>query len=406
MLIDKLKSNPSNPRTIGKKEFAQLKKKIKNFPAMLEKRPIVYDKDFIVLGGNQRLRVLKELIKEGFEVKDSYFKSAKDWTKKQKREFVILDNIADGDWDYDLLANEWSDLPLEEWGIDTGGWGEEVEEDEPPPLPEGKPDSKLGEVYKLGKHKLMCGDATKKGDVKELMDGKKAEIIFTSPPYNMGGKMYENYDDDLKSQEYIDFNLKTINAWIKHFNGYLFWNISYNKNARWEFLEIMYRIIKETGLRFMEMIVWDKGHALPITSKDMLTRQYEDILLVGKDEAMGKDMELFYLGSKYKRAWMNKGRGKGISNYWRINVNKVQLKNHLACFPVGLPHKGIRLTTRENDGVIDMFGGSGSTLIACEQTNRTCYMMELDPKYCDVIRKRYANFIGRGDQWQKITPKI
>jgi len=134
MLIDNLKPNPKNPRRIGKKEFAGLKKKIRNFPEMLEKRPIVYDSDFVVLGGNQRLRVLKELVKEGFEVKDSYFQSAKDWTKKQKRDFVILDNIADGDWDYDMLANEWSDLPLEEWGVDKVGWSldkvEDVEVDE------------------------------------------------------------------------------------------------------------------------------------------------------------------------------------------------------------------------------------------------------------------------------------
>ena len=117
-MLNKLKLNPSNPRIIGKKEFIRLKEKIRNFPEMLEKRPIVYDEDFVVLGGNQRLRVLNELVKEGFKTKDSYFQSANGWTEKQKREFVILDNIADGEWDYDMLANEWDDLPLEKWGID------------------------------------------------------------------------------------------------------------------------------------------------------------------------------------------------------------------------------------------------------------------------------------------------
>jgi len=218
--------------------------------------------------------------------------------------------------------------------------------------------------------------------------------------------MYENYEDNLKSQEYIDFNLETIHAWLPYLKGYLFWNISYNKNSRWEFLEIMYRIIKETGLRFLEMIVWDKGHALPITSKDMLTRQYEDILFVGDDESVGRDMELFYMGTKYKRAFFNKKTNRGITNYWKVDTNKTQLENHSACFPVKLPAKAINLVTQPNEIVVDMFAGSGSTLIACEQLNRTCYMMEIDPKYCDVIRKRYARFIGKEDEWEKVSPRI
>jgi hypothetical protein len=126
-LLSKLKPNPKNPRIIKKDEFARLKKKIKDFPEMLEKRPIVYDENFIVLGGNMRLRVLRELEKEGFEIKDSYFKSAEGWTEEQKRNFVINDNIADGEWDYDLLANEWDDLPLEEWGVGVLKKEEEIE---------------------------------------------------------------------------------------------------------------------------------------------------------------------------------------------------------------------------------------------------------------------------------------
>jgi hypothetical protein len=121
-LLSKLKPNPKNPRIIKKDEFARLKKKIKDFPEMLEKRPIVYDENFIVLGGNMRLRVLRELEKEGFEIKDSYFKSAEGWTEEQKRNFIINDNIADGEWDYDLLANEWDDLPLEDWGMNNIEW--------------------------------------------------------------------------------------------------------------------------------------------------------------------------------------------------------------------------------------------------------------------------------------------
>ena len=253
-------------------------------------------------------------------------------------------------------------------------------------------------------HFVMCGDSTNEKDIKKLMGDVVADMIITSPPYNMGANMYENYEDNLKSQEYIDFNLKTIHAWIPYLKGYLFWNISYNKNSRWEFLEIMYRIIKETGLRFLEMIVWDKGHGLPITSKDMLTRQYEDILLVGDEDSVSRDMELFYMGTKYKRAFFNKKTNKGITNYWKIDTNKTQLENHLACFPVKLPAKAITLVTQPNEIVVDMFLGSGTTLIACEQLDRICYGMELDPKYCDVIRKRYWKFVnGSEEGWEDGT---
>lgn len=118
-MLDRLKENPKNPRTLSKEAFERLKNKVKSFPEMLEKRPIVYDENFIVLGGNQRLRVLKELVKEGFEVKDSYFMSAEGWSEEQKRQFVITDNVSDGEWDYEILGNEWDDLPLNDWGVDT-----------------------------------------------------------------------------------------------------------------------------------------------------------------------------------------------------------------------------------------------------------------------------------------------
>ena len=123
-IFTKLKLNPKNPRVIHDTNFESLKKKIKSFPKMLEKRPVVFDssKDFIILGGNRRFNALQDLAKEGFEIKDSYFADCADWTDEEKAQFVITDNIIDGSWDYDLLANEWGELPLKEWGINTDGW--------------------------------------------------------------------------------------------------------------------------------------------------------------------------------------------------------------------------------------------------------------------------------------------
>jgi len=117
-IFNKLKLNPHNPRTIGKGQFQRLKTSLQEFPKMLELRPIVYDKDFVVLGGNMRLRALQELVGQGFEIKDSYFKSANDLTEEEKRRFIIKDNVSDGSWDDELLANEWADLPLKDWGVD------------------------------------------------------------------------------------------------------------------------------------------------------------------------------------------------------------------------------------------------------------------------------------------------
>ena len=393
--INKLRLWDKNPRNIKEKDFKRLKKQIKELG---QYKPLLITADGEVLGGNMRLRAYRDL-----GIENVWVSVVNPKNEAEKLKYALSDNDRAGYYDDDLLANVTSDYPDFEWDdyavdlnppttLDDILKNDEVVEDEPPEVSEGKPKSKLGEVYKLGRHRLMCGDSTKMEDVEKLMDGKKAKCLFTSPPYNMSGDMYETYTDNLKSQEYIDFNLEVVRTWVPFMKGYLFWNISYNKNSRWEFLEIASRILKESGLRFMELIVWNKKHALPITSKDMLTRQYEDIFMMGDEDVIAQEMELFWLGTTEKRGYFNKKKGKGITNYWEIGTLDSQLKNHEACYPVGLPARGIRLTTQEDDIVIDPFGGSGTTLIACEQLDRTCYMMELDPAYCDVIRKRYEQF--------------
>ncbi len=404
--ISELTNWAENPRDIDDDKFQELKNRIKRLgqikPVIVNSGKHIPTKGE-VLGGNMRLRAFREL-----DIEDVWVSWVHPKTEAEKIEIALTDNEELGFYKIDeittLIQKYKADIDLTKYAIHLDKpqtleeilrefSPDEIVEDEVPEVSDEPAISKLGEVYQLGRHRLMCGDSTKIEDVEKLMNGNKAKTLFTSPPYNMGGGMYENYEDDLKSQEYIDFNLKTIHTWLDFINGYLFWNISYNKNARWEFLEIMYRIIKETKLRFLEMIVWDKGHGMPITSKDMLTREYEDILLAGVSGQYQKDIDLLYVGTKYNRANFYKTEFTGTTNYWRVGTNKTQLKNHLACYPVGIPARGILMTTQKEDVVVDPFGGSGSTLIACEQTDRTCYMMELDPKYCDVIRKRYDNFI-------------
>ena len=255
------------------------------------------------------------------------------------------------------------------------------------------------EVDKVNfKHKLMCGSSENKEEVEKLIGNDEIKTIFTSPPYNMGAELYRNYADDLKSEEYIKFNLNVINLWKNKLKGFLFWNISYNKNARWEFLEIMNRIVKETGLKFLELIVWDKGTATPINSVKQLTRQYEDLLLTSTEETY-KDIEFIEILSSDKHAVFNKQKGIGISNYWRITVGKEQNEIIGACFPVKLPIRGILLTTKEGDIIGEPFAGSGTIIIASEITNRHSLNMELDPVYVSACLERYENL---GKRWKKI----
>lgn len=245
-------------------------------------------------------------------------------------------------------------------------------------------------------HYLMCGDSTKIEDVEKLMGEEKIRCIFTSPPYNMNSNLYKHYSDNKKSGEYIRFNLDVVNNWKEWLDGYIFWNISYNKNSRWEFWEIMYKIAKEMGLTFLELIVWDKKTATPVVSKRAMTRTYEDILVVGDEDNIRNDFEMFSLSSDRKDVFLNKRTGKTMTNYWRIGTANTQIKGlHEACYPIELPARAIDLTTREKEIVADPFGGSGSTLMACEQLNRKCYMMEIDPHYCQVIIDRWEKFTGR-----------
>lgn len=383
-----------NPRQLTKDQHKSLTDSIKRFglvdPIIINKHK---DRMNIVIGGHMRLRICKELKIKVIPCVELKLTLAKE------KELNIRLNKNVGEWDWDLLANfntddlfEWGFSEKDLIGFDDEPQGGNIEDDEIPEVK--KAVCKTGDLWQLGEHRLLCGDATKKEDFEVLMGGVTANLCFTSPPYNMDGGRYKNYDDNLKSQEFIDFNLNVIKTLRQFLSGFLFWNMSYNKNSRWEWIEIFYRITKETGLKFLEKIVWDKGHGMPITSKKQLTRQYEDIFFAGTETEIENDLTEAYLGTTKKEYSFNKKTQKGITNYWRITTNNSQIEDNTACYPVALPVKGILLMTIFNNIVLDPFCGSGSTLIACEKTNRKCYGMEIDPHYCDVIIKRWEEFTG------------
>jgi len=387
-----IRLNDSNPRFIKDDKFKKLCQSIKEFPKMLELRPIIVDNTGMILGGNMRYRALQEL---GMKVKDEWVKVADKLTDEERRRFIVEDNVGFGDWDWDKLSAEFEKEELEDWGLDIDKWKEdEVIEDEVPEVTDN-PVSKLGEVYQLGRHRLMCGDSTDKATVEKLMNGNKADIAFSSPPYNAGttatetamGKTtkYNGNDDNKTEADYIAFLNSYIECAIEHCE-YVFMNVQSISNNKIALIDVLYHN-KDI---YADTIIWDKIHGQPAMAENVMNSVFEYVHIFSKkaNRAIGT---IRFRGTVDNILHLQSQRKNEYSDI------------HNATFSVELASHFIRNFAKES--VLDQFGGTGTTLIACEQTNRTCYMMELDPKYCDVIRKRYAKFINSED-WESATPKI
>ena len=367
--------NPTNPRIIKDNKFKKLVKSIQEFPQMLELRPIVVDSNMVVLGGNMRL---KACIAAG--LKQVPIIVADQLTEEQKGEFIIKDNVGFGEWDWDLLANEWDVETLEDWGLelpfDNTPVLEAGEDDYEAPS-EIKTDVVLGDLIEIGNHRLLCGDSTDSDAVARLMDGQKADMVFTSPPYNANTKagqgdifnkkksvkLYsDGYSDNLESSDYVNFASSVLNNCFLFTDGHIFWNVSYNANSRFEYIQQI-----QNHLQYLiEQICWKKSSTIPF--KGSLMRDWEPIYVFSTNGNM-------------------LGLDSVHSNHWEVNNTNSQQDNHKACFPVELPSRAIRL----NDSykvIFEPFTGSGSTMVAAQQLNRKCYGMELDPKYCQVIIDR------------------
>jgi DNA modification methylase len=377
--LSDLKKNPNNPRLIKDDKFQKLVKSIENFPKMMELRPIIVNDQNIVLGGNMRLAALKEL---GYkEIPNEWVKKAKDLTPEQQNEFIVKDNVSFGAWDWDILANEWDSEQLVDWGLDVPNFEVdellEAEEDDFE-IPEiTHPITVLGDLYEIGQHRLLCGDSTDSDQVAKLMNGEKADIAFTSPPYNAGttptevkmGKKskYINDNDNKDESEYLnlltDFTHNTL-----LFSDYSFVNIqslSGNKTALIDFLYNM-------KLFYADTIIWQKQNAQPAMAENVLNSQFEYIHI---------------FSHKANRAiGVKKFRGT-LSNVLEISKQtKNKVKEHNATFPIDLANHFISNFSEKS--VIDLFLGSGTTMVASHQLSRKCYGMELDCKYVDVIVKR------------------
>jgi DNA modification methylase len=380
--IAAIKPNEENPRFITDAKFKKLVKSIKDFPEMLEARPLVIDEDNIVLGGNMRLKALKAA--GVFEIP---VKRVVGWTEQQKKEFIIKDNIGYGEWDWDLVANGWEAEQLEDWGLDVPNFDIEnvleAEEDDYSEPDNLKVDVVLGDLIEIGDHRLLCGDSTDADQVAKLMNGEKAVLSFTSPPYNAGkseslsgnthttDNKYNEYNDNQSKSEYLDLLIGFTNNALMY-SDYLICNIQSLAGNKVALIEYLFHY-KDN---FIDVAIWDKGHGAPAMAENVMTSAWEYMFFISSKEGASRAIP----NANFRGTIPNIYRGKPNRNNEFSNL-------HAATFPVDLPEWAIQFTNQKNI-ILDQFLGTGTTMVAAHQLNRKCYGMELDPKYCQVIIDR------------------
>lgn len=341
-------------------------------------QPIVVDKDGIIVIGHCRALGAKKL-----GLKQVPCVCVDDLTPEQVNALRLVDNKSnESDWDFDLLADELPMLVLDGFDFD---WGlpeitEEVVEDEAPEVDEeSEPITKLGDIWQLGRHRLMCGDSTSIDDVEKLMGGNKADMVFTDPPYNMnycgaGFINQENKNVKERIKDIIDFDAKEISYLAQG-------NVANNV-----FIFTSKDLIKDYLVIFdswkFNLLTWHKTNTPPMVNNNYFA-----------------DTEYLLYFHKGKRVWNNGLKPIDIyKKYFVFSMGEGKKDAgadlHPTMKPLAIIENQVKICSKKDGIVVDIFGGSGSTLIACEQLDRTCYMMELDPKYCDVIIKRWENFTG------------
>ena len=400
--ISEVKPNPKNPRIIKDGKFQKLVKSIQEFPDMLNKRPLVVftdvDGKYVVLGGNMRLKACKEI-----GLKEIPIIVADEWTEEQKNEFLIKDNVGFGEWDWDSLANEWDVEKLDDWGldlpVDLSVTELEAEEDDFD-VPEGgiETDIVLGDLFEIGEHRLLCGDSTDSDQVARLMNGEKADMVFTDPLYNVnyvGGNGLTIENDNLSNEEFYNFLYDffvTTNINLKNGGVYYVWHtdnerINFTKSfedADNKFSECLIWVKNSLVLGHLDyhkkhetcLYGWKKGDAHYFTKERTHTTVIEDKLDIKKlTKEQMKKMLTEMLSEKNKTTV--------------IHCDKPQTNGeHPTMKPILLIAPLLQNSSLKDELVYDGFLGSGSTMVASHQLKRKCYGMELDPKYCQVIIDR------------------
>lgn len=368
-----------NARTHSESQIAQIAASIKEFGFL---SPILIAEDNTILAGHGRLAAARKLgLKQVPCVKESHL------TETQRRAYIIADNklSLNAGWDEDMLAIELSELQGADFDLDLLGFDEselvsifeddkEVEDDDFDVEEElNKPCfSKAGDIWTLGRHRLICGDSTKEETYKRLMDGKRANLVVTDPPYNVNyeGSAGKIKNDNMNTDKFYNFLLDAFSNMEKVMADdasiYVFHADTEGLNFR--------KAFNDAGFYLSGCCIWKKPSL--VLGRSPYQWQHEPCLYGWK--------------KKGKHQWYS---GRKETTIWEFEKPKKNA-DHPTMKPIALLAYPISNSSMSNTLILDPFGGSGSTLIACEQTDRSCYTIELDEKFCDVIVKRYIEQVG------------
>lgn len=346
MKINKLIPLEKNPfKGSGDDQIKKIAASIETFGKMMEIRKIVIDEAFTILGGNKRYFACKELGMK--DIPDSWIDQRTDLTEAEKKEFIVKDNAHWGsEWDYDLLK-EW-DVDLDDWGVDLpDGWEDEKTEaiEDNYEIPdEIETDIVLGDLFEIGEHRLLCGNSTDSDSVAKLMNGQKADMVFTDPPY------------DLEKEDYAE------NILLSTENAHVF--VMHDDKGLLNYL-------KRSQLDFNRFFVADFNFASPRGNDPYLRH-----ILISHE--------------KKGNAIPHQNHHDGLSSIIKFDYrgNLKEEKHHDHQKPINFISKFITHYSKENSNILDLFLGSGTTMVASHQLKRKCYGMEIDCKYCQVIIDR------------------
>jgi len=407
MKVEDLQLNARNPR-FNDKAVDTVAKSIEKYGF---KNPLIVDTNNVVYCGNTRLKAARKL---GIEEVPCII--ADDLTEQQIREYALLDNKTNeiADWDMELLEEELKELSLEEFDLD---WEIPTIEEEKEPQEDEydvdntiedmeEPRCKQGEIWKLGRHTLMCGDSTNPEDVKKLMAEEAADMVMTDPPYNVAisnskGMKIEN--DDMDNEDFKEFLLKAfenLEASLKEGGAFYVWYASRN-HIPFE------AALKEHGLTVRQQLIWNKSSF--VFGRQDYHWKHEPCLYGWKEGAShyfvddrtqstiieDKNIDLKKLKKEELLKLLEEIYSDKVSTTV-IDEDKVIVNSlHPTMKPIRLIARLIKNSSRPGELVLDLFGGSGSTLIACEQIDRRCKIVEYDPKYASVIIDRWEQFTGK-----------
>lgn len=392
-----LKKLEDNPRTITPEDMERLKESISNNPDYLEAHPIVLSDrtgELVIIDGNQRYEACVQLGMS--EVPTALLHGL---TEEREREIIIRANVLNGKWDEMILKDKWDIEELKDWGVDLPADWDTSEADEQKEAEEdnfseedaeqAEPRVKLGEIWQLGEHRLMCGDSTDANSVALLMDGEKADMVFTDPPYGVSigdknkalnrvqkaGRCTENIaNDNISVDDLYPILVKAMTNCRENCKDCACYYVTSPQGGELSLMMMM--MMKDAGLPVRHMLIWEKNSATFSLGRLDYDYQHEPI---------------FYTWTKSHKNYRN---GEFRTTIWKYDKPR-KCDLHPTMKPVELVENCMMDASVEGDIVLDMFGGSGTTMIAAEQLGRKARLMELDPHYCDVIIARWEKLTGK-----------